>query len=198
MWLALCLAIIWSRETPYITACITGHCGVVIFHRRSVSSAGSAIDFAETARRPGPDPDRGVLLGGEPLEHHHGGRLESCLGLIGHTVGDQHGGPVDAVGDELAYGDVAADRPGGHSGEEPGGGTGATPSGEVPGRHDGRALQWTGEPSSTFRRGHVGMDDVGPAVSQKGSGHLADRRCRMMLDLVAQLVTHACRVPTDH
>src|SRR5664280_1123977 len=41
------------------------------------------------------------------------------------------------------------------------------------------------------------MDDVGPAVSQKGSGHLADRRCRMMQDLVAQLVTHACRIPTD-
>ena len=30
MWFALCRAIIWSRDTPYVTACMIGHCGVVI------------------------------------------------------------------------------------------------------------------------------------------------------------------------
>src|ERR1017187_1969183 len=38
MWFDLCRAISWSRVTPYSTACIIGHCGVVICHSRSVSA----------------------------------------------------------------------------------------------------------------------------------------------------------------
>jgi len=34
MWWALWRAIIWSRVTPYVTACMIGHCGVVACQRR--------------------------------------------------------------------------------------------------------------------------------------------------------------------
>ena len=40
--IALWRPIIWSRETPYVTACMIGHCGVVICQRRSVSSRGNS------------------------------------------------------------------------------------------------------------------------------------------------------------
>ena len=51
MWFALWRAIIWSRDTPYVTACMIGHCTVVSFQRRSVSARGSVTTFARLGSR---------------------------------------------------------------------------------------------------------------------------------------------------
>ncbi len=155
---------------------------------RTAPVAGAGHDEAPSGRSRVPlaaqirSPSSGLFLLGQPVEHQDHRRLQVGLGPVGHGVVEQHGGPGEAAGHELADGDVTGDRAGHHLGQRAGHGAGAPVSGEVAGGHDRGPLERPGQPGRGLGRRHVDVDDVDVAPSGQRPGGADDGGGRPVVD----------------